>query len=111
MKKTRDEIIIEYNTDFSNPGAEKSGEVLYSSLLTRTKRLLPDNRDIVTEIFRKWLEMRNKVETNMAMRILMEIKMPELLPELVKLREDIIEGKIFTKLHLRLVDRAISNNS
>lgn len=80
---------------------------MYERILNRAKRLIVSDRSGVVAALRYWLSLRHVSFTVIAIWVIEELKLIELKPELLALRNDIESGKAFLPYYVDWVDRAI----
>lgn len=104
-----DEIRLLFATDFSNPGADKDGNYLYEIIFQRAQLIISENRDGLIEVLTEWLEERIEPDTMLAVYLSSALGLYELKCEILKLREDVSEGKVFLPFYLKDIDECLAS--
>lgn len=104
---SKEEILEEFETDFTNPRAEKDGEYFHEIVLLRARRLILKDRGGMIEALRYWISLRKGPHTMLAVYIVEKLGISELKSELEVLKKDIASHKVFLPWYEREVDRAL----
>ncbi len=105
---TKEDVLNQFATDFSDPGAEKSGEYLQDHVLRRAERIVQTDRPGLVEAMRDWLQRRSLPHTLLAVAVARETTLTELVPDLHSLRDDIRDGRAFRSEQAAWVDEALA---
>ncbi len=105
---SKDKVLEEFETDFTDPGSHYSGEYLYEHIVRRAKYLIKEDREGVIEACRYWFSLRKEPHTMLAVYITKDLIIKELKPDLEKLKHDIESGKVFLLYYKRWVDEALA---
>jgi len=103
---SKEDGLKEFDIDLKEFGADKYGGPFRKSILSRTRRLIINDRLGVIEALRYWLRLGDGI-TIIALIIITEVNIPELKPELDCLKKDIESGKAFLPDYSYLVNRAL----
>ena len=105
---TKEEVLNQFATDFSDPGSEKSGEYLREHVLRRAERIVQSDRSGLVEAMRDWLQRRSLPHTLLAVAVAQEARLTELVPDLHSLRDDILASRFLRDTQEDLVDQALA---
>lgn len=106
---SKENVLKEFETDFTDPGSVKSGEYLESHVLARARTIIEKDRAGLIAALEEWLEMNNEPKTMLAVKVANEMRLKELIPSIEKLRERIESGKAFFPFYMRWVDEALDS--
>ena len=104
---TKDDVLNQFATDFSDPGSETSGEYLQEHVLRRAERIAGENREGLVAAMRDWLQRRSAPHTLLAVAVAQQTGLTELVPDLQTLRGEIQDGRTMHAHEGTLVDRAL----
>jgi hypothetical protein len=105
------EIEMLFNTDFSDPGAVKSGEYLAEHVLSHANYIINycHERDGLVEVMKSWLEGRKLPHTLLALEVASTYGLHELLPIIHEIRNEVDTGRIFMKFFITYFDASIQS--
>ncbi|TAL16098.1 hypothetical protein EPN96_10810 [bacterium] len=102
-------VLVEFDTNLADPGAQKSGEYLREHILDSAKRALDrKDKDALIEVLREWLDERSEPKTMLAVEVIKELRLTELRKDLEELRDAIEKRKAFKPFYVRWVDSALT---
>lgn len=104
---SKEDVLSAFQTDFNNPGSLKSGEYLEEQIVKRARWLFPKDPSGVIEALREWLLNRQEPHTMLAVTVIEELAIVQLRNELLSLKDDIVQGKIFMPFYVDDVDKAL----
>jgi hypothetical protein len=97
---SKDDVLALLETDMTDPGSLKDGEYLEEHVLSHSKLVVQTDRNGLIEALREWMSERSDPRTMLAARVVAELGLVELKPELATLRDEISEGNTFPHLSL-----------
>lgn len=104
----KNDIIMVFETDLTDPGSLKSGEYLESHILTHAQEIVRANRPALIEILTEWLALRIEPQTMLAVKVAGTVRLHELRGALLALREDIVTGRTFLPFYAKKIDAALN---
>lgn len=95
VSKYVNQFEIDVQTDFSNPGSEKSGEYLQAQIEKRVSIYISQGQGVqVVDVLRKWILQREHLAM-IAITIAKTHSFSVLIPEIDQLNNDVLAGKVF----------------
>jgi hypothetical protein len=103
------QLSLDLKTCFEDPGAEKSGEYLYDHVATVARHALATGqREDLLNILQEWIARRSEPETMLAVDLVRELRLAELVRQLRELHAEIQAGKCFLPCYNEWTTRALA---
>jgi hypothetical protein len=94
---------------FEDPGAEKSGEYLYAHVAAVARHAVESGyREELLNILRDWIAKRREPETMLAVDLVRELRLAELVRQVRELHAEIQAGKCFLPCYNEWTTRALA---
>ena len=104
---TKEEVLAAFELDIQK-GDPRMGESTTEDIKKTAQKLIIQDRDGVIEALRYWLSLRDKGLPMVAVYVIADVYIPELKPDLERLRAEIESGKeVFHPSYNYWVDRAL----
>lgn len=103
----KEKIRYLFETDFSNPGAYKSGEYLREIFLIRSKNIINEDRENLVDVLIDWIDSRTEPKTMLAVYLADELNIFELKNYVMALKKDIIKNNVFPRDYVIKIDRIL----
>lgn len=107
---TKEEVLAAFELDIQNEDPRMS-ESTTEDIKKTAKRLIIQDCSGVIEALRYWLSLRDIGLTMVAVAVIDNVCIPELKPDLERLRAEIESGKVFHPSYNYLVDLALKTIS
>lgn len=107
---TKEQVLAAFERDIQN-GDPKMGDSTTEDIKKTAKILVTKDRVGVIEALRYWLNLRDIGLTVTAVAVIANIYIPELKPDLERLKSDIESGKVFHPSYLDFIDFTLKNIS
>jgi len=107
------EILKMLKTDLDNPGSYKSGEYLEDQAYIHLVKVLKTDREGIISALRYFMELRSEPESMLAVRLAERLGIYEVIPNIIKIGEEIKRGEVFKEFYSFWIDKAVktlSNN-
>lgn len=103
-----DQVINEFGWALVSPGVDKDGNVLAHELERRASMFLATHRASLIEVTRDWLERRDELLTVQAAVLVGRLRLGELTPQIIAVREDVVAGTFLRPSSVWVLDRVIA---
>jgi hypothetical protein len=108
---TKEDVLAAFERDIQR-GDPRVGDSTIEQIIRTARTLISQDRSGVIEALRYWLDLRHVGLTVTALDVIADIKnIPELKPDVERLRTEIESGKVFHPSYLDLVDLALKKIS
>lgn len=105
----KDEVLVILESDINNPGSYKSGEFLEQHVLRHASSIIKTDRVSLIDALKEWIQTKTEPRAMLAVKVAQKLKLEELKPEIVQLRNEVSAGKNFPLFYLRYFDEALKN--